>query len=92
MKIKIAVLVISLVMCSVVFTCQKINPPTNAADYSDIKTIPLSYGTLVSVTSIPAYPEWVQMWFQDNAGNIKIVRVDFRAKKMLNDVWTVTRN
>ncbi|MDH3892443.1 MAG: hypothetical protein OEV49_15350 [candidate division Zixibacteria bacterium] len=53
--------------------------------------IPASYGELEAVTSVPEYPGWLQLWFQDDAGTIRIVRVHLFDNVLLDDVKTIER-
>jgi hypothetical protein len=80
-----------IVICLATLSCQRISSEPSGVNLVDLKSIPASYGDLISVTSIPAYPEWVQMWFQDNTGTIRIIRVSFSDNRMVNDIRTITR-
>jgi hypothetical protein len=53
--------------------------------------LPSSYGHLVSVSSIPEYPGWFQLWFSDDAGTIRIVRVHMVNNLMYKQVNTINR-
>lgn len=53
--------------------------------------IPASYGNLKAVTSITQYPGWFQMWFEDDAGTIRIVRVQIFHNKMATDIKVIER-
>lgn len=59
---------------------------------TDLQNIPIEYGDLVAVTSMAEYPNWVQLWFQDGDGVIRMVRVQFIANQMHKDVRIITRN
>ena len=79
-------------LCLICMSCERLPKQISGTDLTDLSSIPASYGNLISVTSIPAYPEWVQMWFQDTAGTIRIVRVEFRTYRMAKDVKEISRN
>ena len=83
---------LAVVLCLLTVSCQRVTPQAAGSNLVDLKNIPASYGNLISVTSIPAYPEWVQMWFQDTAGTIRIIRVSFKDNRMIADATTITRN
>jgi hypothetical protein len=83
---------LALILCIFVLSCQRLNPQPAGLDRVDLKAIPASYGNLISVTTIPTYPDWVQMWFQDNTGTIRIIRVSFTENQMLSDIRIITRN
>ena len=36
-------------------------------------SIPANWGKLISTSSCPAAKEWIQLWFQDDAGIIRMV-------------------
>jgi len=52
--------------------------------------IPASYGSLKAVTAVPEFPGWFQLWFQDEAGTIWIVRVQV-ANLLNKQVKTINR-
>jgi len=53
--------------------------------------IPASYGSLEAVTAVSEYPGWFQLWFQDEAGTIRIVRVQMAQNLMHKQVKTINR-
>lgn len=53
---------------------------TEDLPYKD--AIPLNWGQLVSVT-VPDEDYRYQLWFQDGAGNVRMVGYDLRANKLL---------
>lgn len=70
----------------VVFTvcmgsCAKLPNTTEQNDNGYLKmelaevgnTIPASWGKLISVSSASQYPMMVQLWFQDNDGNVYMI-------------------
>jgi len=60
-------------------SCKKIGTPgpgeQNLAVQKLTKTdsIPTTWGKLVSVSSAPGIENWVQLWFQDDGGVIRMV-------------------
>lgn len=80
------------VLCLLSVSCQRVTPQATGSNLVDLKNIPGAYGNLVSVTSIPAYPEWVQMWFQDSAGTIRVIKVDFKNNRMITEATIITRS
>jgi len=42
---------------------------------TELESIPADYGNLIAVTNTAQYPEWFQMWFEDEAGTIRVVRI-----------------
>ena len=61
------------------------------AGISELTQFPAEYGSLEAVTSDAKYPNWAQLWFQDTAGTIRIVRINWLEKKVLDDVIIVPR-
>jgi len=53
--------------------------------------IEASYGELVAVTAIDQYPDWNQLWFEDEEGTIRILRVQLSQNKLLPQVKTIER-
>ena len=54
---------------------------TEELPYAD--AIPLDWGTLVSVT-VPKQEDYrYQLWFQDGAGNVRMVGYDLRANELV---------
>lgn len=92
MHMRYVIVGVAVVMCLVTASCQRVTPQAAGSNLVDLKSIPAAYGNLVSVTSIPAYPEWVQMWFQDSAGTIRIIKVSFKDNRMMAEATTITRN
>lgn len=37
-------------------------------------SIPMKYGNLVSVSSVAKYPDFLQLWFQNENGDLRMVR------------------
>ena len=73
-------------------SCEKI--PTEIASPEltvALSDLPASYGKLISVTSAPEYPGWFQLWFTDDAGTIRIVRVHMAKNLMHKQVKTINR-
>lgn len=73
-------------------SCEPTTPAMDMSVVSGLENIPADYGALVSVTTLPEYPNWVQMWFQDDQGIIRVVRVQFIANLIHKDVKVIGRN
>ena len=68
------------VLVLLALSCAKLpEPPTLAqksvevAKLPDENAIPMEWGNLISVSSVPTYPSSVQLWFQDEKGTIRMV-------------------
>jgi hypothetical protein len=57
-------------------SCEKTQAPERPLSEIDsgVKTIPMQYGNLVDVTSVPEHRNWYQLWFQAEDGTIRMVR------------------
>ena len=63
----------------------------NAEQTVPLGDIPASYGSLEAVTVVPEYLGWQQLWFQDNAGTIRIVRINMARNVMHSQIKTINR-
>ena len=72
------------------WACQKITPEgvekgeLQRTELATVEAIPAEYGKLISATSLVAYPNIVQLWFEDSAGTVRMVRVGFQE----NLIWS----
>ena len=57
-----------------------------------LSDIPAEYGELQAVTIMPEYPGWFQLWFEDEAGTIRMVRIQPAGKLMHQNVLTIPRS
>ncbi len=73
-------------------SCERTTQEPTMESVIAIKDIPMDYGSLVSVTTDGQYPEWTQLWFADTSGTIRMVRVHWMEKTMLEDVLTIPRS
>jgi len=73
-------------------SCERTTTEMDMSVVSELQSIPAEYGALVDVTAMDEYPNWVQLWFQDDQGVIRMVRVQFIANLIHNDVKVITRN
>ena len=73
-------------------SCESTSPVMDMSVVSTLESIPAHYGALISVTTLPEYPNWVQLWFADTQGTIRVVRVQFIADLIHNDVKVIGRN
>ncbi len=72
-------------------SCTQVQPPADTNVVSNLAGLPTAYGELVSVTTAAQYPDWSQLWFVDDEGNIRMVRVQFELKQIHNDVLIIPR-
>jgi hypothetical protein len=85
-----------LLVCT--FSCRQIpQPPVSekgeleSVQLSDLKGIPAEFGSLISVTVSPEFPNWAQLWFQDDTKNIRIVRVGWMENRIHQNVVIIPR-
>ena len=74
-------------------SCAKLDQPSPKGESVIVKealpatdSIPKKYGNLVSVSSVAEYPAWVQLWFQDENGNLRIVPYSIRDNRFAGSV------
>jgi hypothetical protein len=80
-------LVATLVCCFA--SCRKLEPPAAATgvptqSLRGTSSIPAAWGRLVSVTTESTYPDLMQLWFQDDNGNVRMVAFRLRTGELLN--------
>jgi len=56
-----------------------------------LDSIPLEYGNLVSVSSVAGYPYYVQLWFQDENGIIRMVRYGIKENRFAKEFHLIPR-
>ena len=90
-KLSATVLVCAL-LAGFSLSCEKMTSETSGPEATVALTeLPASYGNLEAVTAIPEYPGWFQLWFEDEAGTIRIVRVQMAQNLMHKQVKTISR-
>lgn len=55
-------------------------------------SIPANWGKLVSVSSIPAAGKWVQLWFQNDEGIIRVVTYNVGDNYLSSQARIIHRN
>ena len=74
----VGILVISLILV-LGASCTRLGEPARGENtlgvqaLSQMGSIPANWGKLISTSSCPAAKEWIQLWFQDDAGIIRMV-------------------
>ena len=71
--------------------CKKLAPTAAVASRSwttepavpSAAALPASWGRLAGVSSVAAYPDLVQMWFEDEAGVIRVAVLRVRTGELL---------
>lgn len=86
----------SLMLLFLILTnCRKIESPTpgqlEMVTITDLSSIPEEYGKLIAVTTHAQYEGWAQLWFEDSVQTIRMVRVQFRSKLILEEVLVIPR-
>lgn len=54
-------------------------------------SIPLEWGDLISVSNVNKYEDWVQLWFQDNEGNIFMLSYNISQNRFFDRVKVLHR-
>lgn len=55
-------------------------------------SIPSSWGKLVSVSSAPGVETWVQLWFQDDGGTIRVASFNVKDNYIYGKVGVIRRD
>jgi hypothetical protein len=92
-KLVIFALVI-LIISSVGFFCERTVPDRvnlENIQLSNLKGIPLEYGSLISVTNITEYQGWVLLWFESEDKTIRLVGLDYKNNRVGETVTIIPR-
>jgi len=54
-------------------------------------SIPANWGKLISVSSSPDVSRWVQLWFEDESGNIRMVAYNIIQNRMASQARVFRR-
>ena len=60
-------------------SCTKLGEPTQGENTLEVQTlpqagsIPANWGKLISTSNCAVAKEWIQLWFQDDAGVVRMV-------------------
>ena len=84
----VLVLVLLSLLC---LSCEHTDTIVEMKGLTDLQSIPSEYGELEAVTSEARYPGWSQMWFSDSTGTIRMVRLNWEKKKMIDEVVIISR-
>lgn len=56
-----------------------------------LDSIPSKWGNLISVSSVPEYTTYVQLWFQDEDGNVRMVPYSIKRNQMISHFRLIHR-
>ena len=54
-------------------------------------SIPADYGNLISVSSLDQYPTMVQLWFQNEDGDLRMVQYSFKYNHFSKFAYLISR-
>ena len=91
MKKMLMLAAVSVVLLLGAASCTRISTDDDPTKFAALQSLPLDYGQLKAVTSTEQFPGWAQLWFQDDAGTIRMVRVNWATDQMLTKTLTITR-
>ena len=90
-----------LILCAALLvgvSCAKLGEP-GAADVALARqeltkpdSIPAEWGKLVSVSSCPAFEKWVQLWFQDEEGVVRMVPYNVSSNYLAGQAHVIGRD
>jgi len=79
-------------------SCAKL-PPTPAKEgalpvekLAQTNSVPADWGRLTSATISPDFPRQVQLWFQNDQGEIRLVFYDMPQNKLMAEAIVLRRN
>jgi hypothetical protein len=79
-------------------SCQRLGEPARGEQALKVQvlehtgSIPASWGKLVTTSSCPAAKEWIQLWFQDDAGNLRMVAYNLEKNTLLGQAILFPRD
>ena len=80
---------------SLTLSCQRVTPSTpgelETVKLSNLKGVPLEYGTLISVTAPAGQSRWAHLWFADKDQTIRMVRIGFADNRVHEKVTVIPR-
>jgi len=96
MKKTVTYLVVGLILIIVVSSCARVRPARwtylDRSKFTTLESIPSAYGQLKAVNVMQENPEWSELWFQDDAGTVRIVLVNWFDKKMVGEPVIIKRS
>jgi len=77
---KMMFLIVMMLLTAYLMSCAKL-PESQIKIEGNVKmeiaklgdSIPMTWGSMISVSSVSQFPGWVQVWFQDNNGNVYMI-------------------
>lgn len=88
MSHRILAVLLTLTLVALMPACQKLPATPKAGVAKEVlrtpASIPPEWGRLVGVSSAPQYPGLVQLWFQDDSLNVRMVVFSVQTGELLN--------
>jgi hypothetical protein len=79
-------------------SCQRLGEPVRGGLTLGVQaltqagSIPASWGKLISTSSCPAAKEWIQLWFQDDAGTVRMVAYNLEKNTLFGEAILFRRD
>lgn len=93
-KLLLILLLLSLVTFPLI-SCSRVQEPDKGAlktiKLKKLDSIPIEYGSLVSITANPEFPRWAQLWFEDDDRTIRMVHIGFAENRVSEKVIIIPR-
>ncbi len=89
-RVRLAGTLLLVVAALMVTSCARISTPKAAPggipveELASRAVVPAAWGNLISVSSVPEYPELAQLWFQGTDGTVRYAVVSLRRHEILN--------
>ncbi len=95
---RIGIFLIIVILIFLSLSCAKIDQPAAPSEGNLVfkalpspDSIPLEYGNLISVSSAAGFPHWVQLWFQDENGILRMVRYSIYENRLAKNFHLIPR-
>lgn len=95
---RIGIFLIIVILIFLSLSCAKIEQPVAPGEGGLVfialpspDSIPLEYGNLISVSSVAGYPYWVQLWFQDENGTLRLVPYGIHKNRFAKNFHLIPR-
>ena len=84
-----------IIVSSFILSCERVTTSTpgelQTVKLSNLKGVPLAYGSLISVTAPSGQSRWAHLWFADKDQTIRMVRVGFADNRVHEKATVIPR-
>lgn len=99
MLVRTGICILAIVLVLFTFSCTRLPEESIAIEgekiakvkLAHLDSIPSKWGNLISVSSVPEYPTTVQLWFQDENGNVRMVPYSINRNQLISHFRLIHR-